>query len=268
MHTASTVTLESSAIQADLSAILKDLTDMETGERGYLLTDDPAYLQPYTDSKTKIGSDFTGLRAKFATRTQEQQSLEAKLESLAQSKQAEMEHAIDLRRRGFRLRSFKLVATNEGKGYMDEIRRLAASLSSAENSNFVSLENERNIAFHRALRVTLLSSCGLFVLAACLVGLTRRHVRLLAMEAAQSREDLALREVRLEQMTFALSGEARSNIAAINTTSELLLEKYGDFLPRQGQQYAEQMKDAAVQIERLRRDLVGSSDSANGEKAA
>ena len=268
MHTASTMTLESSAIQADLSAILKDLTDMETGERGYLLTDDPAYLQPYTDSKTKIGSDFTGLRAKFATRTQEQQSLEAKLESLAQSKQAEMEHAIDLRRRGFRLRSFKLVATNEGKGYMDEIRRLEASLSSAENSNFVSLENERNIAFHRALRVTLLSSCGLFVLAACLVGLTRRHVRLLAMEAAQSREDLALREVRLEQMTFALSGEARSNIAAINTTSELLLEKYGDFLPRQGQQYAEQMKDAAVQIERLRRDLVGSSDSANGEKAA
>ncbi len=268
MHTASTMTLESSAIQADLSAILKDLTDMETGERGYLLTDDPAYLQPYTDSKTKIESDFTGLRAKFATRTQEQQSLEAKLESLAQSKQAEMEHAIDLRRRGFRLRSFKLVATNEGKGYMDEIRRLEASLSSAENSNFVSLENERNIAFHRALRVTLLSSCGLFVLAACLVGLTRRHVRLLAMEAAQSREDLALREVRLEQMTFALSGEARSNIAAINTTSELLLEKYGDFLPRQGQQYAEQMKDAAVQIERLRRDLVGSSDSANGEKAA
>jgi len=268
MQTASTMTLESSASQAELSAILKDLTDMESGERGYLLTDDPAYLQPYTEAKGKIGTDFSVLRAKFASRPQEQQSLETQLESLAQSKQTEMDHAIDLRQRGFRLRSFKLVATNEGKGYMDEIRRLAASLSATENGNFATLESERNIAFNRALRVTTLSICAVFVLAACLFGLTRRHMRLLEMEAARSREDLALRDLRLEKVTFALSGEARSNIAAINTTSELLLEKYGDFLPRQGQQYAEQMKDAAVQIERLRQDLVGSSDSANGEKAA
>src|ERR1700685_1468565 len=136
MHAASTMTLESSAIQAELSAILKDLTDMETGERGYLLTDDPAYLQPYTDAKGKIGTDFSGLRAKFASRPQEKQSLETQLESLAQSKQAEMEHAIDLRQRGFRLRSFKLVATNEGKGYMDEIQRLAALVSAGGKKKF------------------------------------------------------------------------------------------------------------------------------------
>ena len=40
--------LESSAIQAELSGILKDITDMESGQRGYLLTGDAAYLQPYT----------------------------------------------------------------------------------------------------------------------------------------------------------------------------------------------------------------------------
>ena len=37
---------------------LKDVTDMETGQRGYLLTGDPAYLQPYTDAKDRIGTDF------------------------------------------------------------------------------------------------------------------------------------------------------------------------------------------------------------------
>jgi hypothetical protein len=194
--------------------------------------------------------------------------METQLESLAQSKQSEMEHAVDLRQRGFRLRSFKLVATNEGKGYMDEILRLASSLSAAERSNFAALEGERNAAFNRALRVTVLSNCALFVLAACLLGLIRRHVRLLAVEGAKSREDLMLRDLRLERVTSALSGEARSDIAAINTTSQLLLEKYGDFLPRQGQQYAEQIKDAATQIERLRQDLVGSSESIPNEKAA
>jgi len=46
------------AIQAALSSVLKDLTDMETGQRGYLLTDNPSYLQPYNDAKGRIENDF------------------------------------------------------------------------------------------------------------------------------------------------------------------------------------------------------------------
>src|ERR1700704_5673073 len=57
------LTLESSAIQGKLSGALKDLTDMETGQRGYLLTGDPVYLQPYTDAKGRIEMDFVSLRA-------------------------------------------------------------------------------------------------------------------------------------------------------------------------------------------------------------
>src|SRR6266852_3376412 len=82
------LTLESSTIQAELSGVLKDVTDMETGQRGYLLTGDPAYLQPYTDAKGRIETDFVRLRAGLANR-QREQSLESQLESLAKSKQAE-----------------------------------------------------------------------------------------------------------------------------------------------------------------------------------
>src|ERR1700751_3587963 len=55
------LTLESSLLQAKLSGVLKDLTDMETGQRGYLLTGDPAYLEPYTDAKGRIEVDLVGL---------------------------------------------------------------------------------------------------------------------------------------------------------------------------------------------------------------
>ena len=252
------LTMESSAIQRHLSDVLKDLTDMETSQRGYLLTGDTTYLQPYTDAKSRIASDFAQLRVGLDNRMQREQLLESQLESLAASKQSEMERSISLRQLGYRHRSFALVNTNEGKDYMDEIRRILLSLSSTESGNFVKVDAERIAALKRALFVTVIANAGLLVLAACLFGLIRRHGRLLEEESSQSRGELALRDLQLKKLTSALSGQARSNIIAINTTSRLLLENYGGFLPRQGHKYAEQMKEAAVQMEQLRQDLVGA----------
>jgi CHASE3 domain sensor protein len=268
MQKITALTLESSAIQADLSVVLKDLTDMETGQRGYLLTGDSAYLQPYTDAKSRIEMDFVDLRAGLSNRTQRERSLESQLESLAGSKQTEMEHSINLRQQGYRHRSFKLVDTNEGKDCMDEIRRIASSLSSAESSTFARLDGERTAALKTAFSATVISNSVLLLLAVCLFGVIRHHGRLLGEEAAQSRNALAVRDLQLEKLTSALSGQARSDIIAIHTNSRLLLENYGGFLPRQGHEYAEQMKETAAQMERLRQDLVGSPPSNGNRRAA
>jgi len=261
------LTLESSAILAELSGVFRDLTDMETGQRGYLLTGDPAYLQPYTDAKGRIETGFVGLRAGLANR-QREQTLESQLESLARSKQAEMERTITLRQQGYRHRSFKLVDTNEGKDYMDEVRRIVSKLSSAESSNFARFDRERVAALKSLLSTTIASNSVLFVLAAGLFGLVRQHLRLLGEEASESRIELAVRDLQLEKLTNALSGQARSNITAINMNSRLLLENYGGFLPRQGHEYAEQMKEAAAQMEQLRQDLVGSPPLNGNGRAA
>src|SRR6266567_9105858 len=89
MQKIAALTLESSRIQTDISGVLRDLIDMETGQRGYLLTANPSYLQPYTDAKNRIGSDFADLRLGLANRAARERSLESELESLASSKQAE-----------------------------------------------------------------------------------------------------------------------------------------------------------------------------------
>jgi CHASE3 domain sensor protein len=268
MQNTAALTLESSIIQAEIAKVQKDLTDMETGQRGYLLTADPAYLQPYTEAKGRIGDDFAGLRAGLANRAQGERSVESQLESLAKSKQDEMQRSISLRQQGYRHRSFLLVDTNEGKNYMDEIGGIVSSLASVESNNFARFNSERTAALKKVLSATILSNSGLLVLAACLFWLIRYHGRRLGEEAAQSRQELAMRDLQLEKLTSALSGQARSNITAINTNSRLLLENYGGFLPRQGHEYAEQMKEAAIQMELLRQDLVGSPGTKNDEKAA
>jgi len=268
VQTIAALTMESSVIQAELSGALKDVTDMEAGQRGYLLTGNPDYLQPYDDAKGRIEMDFANLRAGLSDRTQRERSLESQWESLATSKRAEMERSISLRQQGYRRRAFKLVDTDEGKGYMDEIRRIASSLSSSESSNFARLDGERTAALRRAFSATILSNFVLLVLAVCAFGLIRHHERLLGEQAAQTRNELAVRNLQLEKLTAALSGQARSNIVAINMNSRLLLENYGGFLPRQGHEYAEQMREAAAEMEQLRQDLVGSPSSNGSGRAA
>jgi CHASE3 domain sensor protein len=260
--------LESSKTQATISGVLKDLTDMETSQRGYLLTGDQSYLEPYTAAKDRIGTDFGNLRSELASRPEDQRSLESQLETLAKSKQVEIERTINLRRQGYRHRAFMLVNTNEGKGYMDEARRVVSSLYSAESSDLVRLDSEKSAALKKFLSMTILSNWCVLLSTAGLFAISRYHGRVLADEAVRNRQELAARDAQLAKLTSALAGQARFNITALNTNSRLLLENYGGFLPRQGHEYAEQMKEAATEMERLRLDLVGTGGSDGDWKAA
>jgi CHASE3 domain sensor protein len=268
MQKIAALTLESSMIQADISGVLKDLTDMETGQRGYLLTGDPSYLQPYNDAKGRIATDIAGLRVALSNRTERERSLESELESLANSKQAEMERSISLRQQGYRHRAFMLVDSNEGMEYMDKARELLSSLSAAEASNFAKFDRERNAGLSKALAETIVSNLCLIALTACLFGLIRYHGQVLEQEAAQSRQELAVRDLQLGKLTSALSNQARSKTSAIEANARLLLQNYGGFLPRQGHEYAEQIQEASAEMEQLRQDLVGSPVSNGDEMAA
>ena len=123
------LTIESSRMQAAVSNVLRDLTDMETGQRGFLLTATPDYLLPYQAAKNRIAGDFAVLRAALAKSPQSEQAAELQLETLADSKMAEMEHTINFRQQGYRHRAFKLVDSNEGLEYMEKMRGLLSSLA-------------------------------------------------------------------------------------------------------------------------------------------
>ncbi|MCU1296015.1 MAG: hypothetical protein JWO91_293 [Acidobacteriaceae bacterium] len=268
MQKLTAVTFESSMIQADISCLLNDLTDMETGQRGYLLTENPSYLKPYIDAKGRIETDFARLRVALASRAERERSAESQLESAASAIQAEMEHSINLREQGYRHRAFMLISSNEGMKFMDAARGLLSSLSMAENRSFARANSEKDASLSKALAETIIANSSLLVLTVFLFGLIRYHGRALEREAAQSRQALELRDFQLEKLTSALSNQIRSGTSDIEGNARLLLENYGGFLPRHGHEYAEQIRNSAAQMERLRQDLL-SGPSPNGhEKAA
>jgi CHASE3 domain sensor protein len=258
---------ESSVIQANISSVSMDLTDMETSQHRYLLTEQPEYIQSYTDVKSRISGDFARLRSALANRSQSERSMESQLESLAGSKQAEIERTIRLRQQGYRHRAFLLVGTDEDKNNMNRSRELVSSLSSEENGNFARLENARQSISSRALSETILGNVCLFVLTACLFGLVHYHEQALERDAAGSRQTLGVRDSQLEKLTSGLADQTRSNIVAIEANARLLLENYGGFLPRQGHEHAQRIQEAAAQLEQLRRDLLGEPNP-NIEKRA
>src|SRR5215469_7791328 len=255
------LTVQASRMQASISIVLRDITDMETGQRGYLLTATPDYLLPYNDAKNRIAVDLAGLRAALAKSPQSEQLMELQFEALANSKMAEMEHAIRLRQQGYRHRAFKLVDSNEGLEYMDKMRGLLSSLSTTENARFASLQAEKNVRLEKAFREILVTNISLLALALCLFAGLRYHGQRLEHDAVESRQELIVRDVQLRKLTSALSTQARAKTSTIEQNAYLLLEHYGDFLPRQGHEYAEQIKEASTQMERLRQDLIADGPS-------
>ncbi len=260
--------LESSATQANIAGVSQDLSDMETGQRGYLLTGDESYLQPYTDAKSRIESRFAGLRSVLRDRPEQERSLETQLEALASSKEDEMQRTITFRQKGYRHRAFVLVNTNEGKGYMDRARALITSLASLESENLTRFQQDKAVASREAISKTVMASALLLGLTALLFILIAFYVRSLERRTAQSNSTLATRDSELEKLVSALSTRAPAEIKIIEENARLLLGKFGGFLPKQGYEYAEQIEEAARELETLRRELLNSPASAIDRKAA
>src|ERR1700689_2576726 len=55
------VGMQTSAIRDDLTGILKSLLDMETGERGYVITGNKEFLEPFNQAETNLPAQFNDL---------------------------------------------------------------------------------------------------------------------------------------------------------------------------------------------------------------
>lgn len=173
------------------TALLADVRDAETGQRGYLLTGKDSYLEPYRASRARISADLSAL---FASANEAQAPRVGVLKTLTEQKLAELQLTIELRGRNGMAAALEVVETDRGKRYMDEIRdNVAALLKDAENTGRV--EQDRLHASAAVLRwVSVFGSLTLaaLLLAAQLALGTANAKRLnLIDELRQSRDDVA-----------------------------------------------------------------------------
>ncbi|MFY7802379.1 MAG: CHASE3 domain-containing protein [Limnoraphis robusta] len=118
-----------------LEDISADLSDAETGQRGYLLTQQKRYLQPYQNAIIQIDQDLDILRSLTLDNQIQQQNLQS-LSNLIDKKLLELETTITLSRTVSNQAAINLVKTNEGKNLMDGIRQVLQEMKQEEERLF------------------------------------------------------------------------------------------------------------------------------------
>lgn len=248
--------LEAAVLQTNVNSVLLDLSEIESGQRGYLLTNDDSYLQPYARAKTRLESDMTTLRTKLAGRSAQEKALLDEVRTISQSKIAEAERTIDLRQRGYRKRAFQMMDASAGKQYMDEARMRLGGLSAAADNSFASTERVSAANLLRARTTMALANLGLLALTAIVFVSFRWYTGKLERDVAQRTAALRDANGKLEGVTSTISQKVRELLGGLQGSAEALLQGYGDFLPRQAQQHAEYIQGAAGETNQLIDELI------------
>jgi len=146
-----------------LDQLLSSVTDAETGQRGYLLTGQDRYLDPYNRALQTIPSEIDTIARLLAGRANESENL-AKLKNLVDLKLTELRQTIDLRRTGGFPPAMAIVLSDRGEQAMDEIRVLIARIRSNQLTSQAQTSTEGEAAAQTALLAAVASSLVLLFL--------------------------------------------------------------------------------------------------------
>ncbi|PWB21449.1 response regulator [Comamonas sp. JNW] len=121
------------AAMRQLNEFSASLKDAETGQRGFLLTGDPAYLQPYQRAQDALEAQLKGLAASNNSAPLRQERVQA-IDALAHQKLAELETTIELKQAGRGDEALAMVRTDKGKLVMDSLNNEVSSLYLLQNN--------------------------------------------------------------------------------------------------------------------------------------
>ncbi|MDF5714583.1 MAG: response regulator [Rhizonema sp. NSF051] len=110
-----------------LEELLSSIKSAETGQRGYILTGEQRYLEPYQIALTKIEPQIQKLKNLTGNKRHQQKQI-YQLQSLIKASLAELKQTIDLRRSKGIKPALQMILTDRGQNLMDEIRLLIRSI--------------------------------------------------------------------------------------------------------------------------------------------
>ena len=195
-------------VKEELSAVLRLVVDAETGQRGYLITDDPVYLEPYQEATSQIDSRLARLDSLTKSSARQQKKM-AELRRVETEELAVLQQTIQLDKQGRDLEAGQLVLSGVGRQRMDELRNVVAEMEKEEDR----LLAKRAALANRGQWAIVLATLTIAALAIVVYGLVVRVMRAAARSQKIARiegEKRLLAEERLRAESEAVRERERA----------------------------------------------------------
>lgn len=207
-----------------VNRLLQSMLDAETGQRGYLLTGNETYLEPYDKAVVTVQANLDELRNRYLKSPDDLQQF-ANLSREVSRKLAEMELSLRLRRQGNEDAWKLILHTDVGKEHMQSIRKQAHALI---DRSAQTVEDSR----HQIVQSLMLSRIGIATVTA--IGLLAFYMYL---RQARTLQQMNQREQEvLERERERLEGLVRERTASLSELASHLQQVREDergFLARE-----------------------------------
>jgi len=269
--------------------VLKDtfssVQDAETSERGFLISGEDAYLEPYHIATKKISVHFNKLLQLESDLAVQRPRIFA-LTQLVQAKLEEMERTIRLRKQHQEGDALQHFLTDEGNSLMRQIRALVGELQQTEYDRLKRQRLNAQDVQQQVIMTVIFATILALILAAVvyvLVGRTLQRQQEDAEKLALTNEELeaivADRTVALERyavelqrsnrelqdFAFVASHDLQEPLRKIRSFGDRVIQKYVEELG-DGADYIRRMQSAATRMSRLIEDLLTFSRIASHAK--
>ncbi|QSI32898.1 histidine kinase [Variovorax sp. RKNM96] len=236
-----------------VNQILQNMLDAETGQRGYLLTGEASYRQPYDTAIKQVDGNLATLRQLYIDRPAELAQI-AELSKHVLRKVAEMDMSVRLRQDGKEDAWKFVITTDVGREEMDAIRATALQLVNVSNKTL----HEGQVQVLRSLQLARIGTAivALAALIAFFLYLRQTH----ALRSIGERQQEALQRER-----NALEDEVRertASLAELATHLQDVRETERGYLARElHDELGSLLTAAKLDVARLKSRLAESPDA-------
>jgi len=166
--TDSKLVTHSNIVKNNIAAVLSEIKDAETGQRGYLITGDEKYLALYFQGRDSVFGKLKKLHLLVADNKNQTIRID-QLEPLLEKRLSRLEEIIQIRKN----KGFAAIGNEEmmaiGKDVMDEIRSLLEDMANEEDILLIS-QNARMEATNLKTNATVLWGIPISVFILALIG--------------------------------------------------------------------------------------------------
>ena len=247
-----------------LGNTLSLMKDVETGSRGFVITRDSLFLEPYQTAITSLPGQLDRLQS-LASDNKSQMQRVGELKQLIEAKLKVTQFRVGSRSRvedGFSL-------IRESKRRMDAIRRHVAVMIDTERN----LMEVRNRQAERSFRNTLIIIFSLSLLTFVALAVSYRQLKGELARRQETEDQLRDYEVRLreqirqleasneelERFAFVASHDLQEPLRKIQSFATLVTDRYGDLFNAESQVFMSKIIHSAERMSKLIKDLLNFS---------